>query len=620
MRLCLVSMPWQSLDLPSLQLSLLSEAVRAARPEDHVDTYYANIHWAEYVLEHTGGDVTPDDYSDVVEDGLFHGLGDFVFTSALYVDESWPEERYLAHPKTPLVNDGPAKKMRAVAPSFIRFAADEVLAFEPDVVGLTSTFMQNVPSLALAAELKRRRPDVVVVMGGGNCDGPMGAALHRNFRMLDYVVSGEGERALVGLLAALEAGATEDALSKVGGLSWWRAGESVANPPLPDALTMDRVPRASFDDFFAAIDGGPVREYLEPKLVHEAARGCWWGARKHCTFCGLNGSTMEFRSKPPERVFAEIEDDVRRHRILDVVMVDNIMDTEYIATLLPSLAETGWDLRVHYEVKSNLRREHVRALADAGVVHIQPGIESLSTRVLKIMDKGVDGVSNVRLLRDCEDFRVTAPWNLLYGFPDEEPSDYLPIIEQMPNLHHLQPPRVATRIALERFSPYHQRPELGFGLRVPASFYHHVYNLPTRELMDLVFVFDTPNAGIGSDVERAVHDGVKTWQDAYFSSTLTHEVVGEELVISDRRAHRRQTEHVLREPWRVVGYQLLADGHGAESLARRLARLDLPTNTAEIEEWLGWLAAEGLVFVDAGRAVALATTDVPARVPVDHWR
>ena len=40
MRLCLVAMPWQSLDLPSLQLSLLSEAVRAARPNDVVDTYY----------------------------------------------------------------------------------------------------------------------------------------------------------------------------------------------------------------------------------------------------------------------------------------------------------------------------------------------------------------------------------------------------------------------------------------------------------------------------------------------------------------------------------------------------------------------------------------------------
>jgi ribosomal peptide maturation radical SAM protein 1 len=480
--------------------------------------------------------------------------------------------------------------------------------------------MQNVPSLAMATELKRCRPDLRVVLGGGNCDGPMGLALHRNFPVLDFVVSGEGERALVALLDALENGPSPESLGAIGGLCWWRDGESVANTPAGESLGMEAVPAANFDAYFAAIDAGPVREYLEPKLVHEAARGCWWGMRKHCTFCGLNGSSMAFRSKPAERVFTEICDDVARHRVLDVVMVDNIMDINYIGTLLPKLAETGWDLRVHYEVKSNLRREHVRALAAAGVVHIQPGIESLSTRVLKIMAKGVDGVTNVRLLRDCEDFCVTSPWNLLYGFPGEEPSDYWPIVVQFPNLSHLQPPRIATRIALERFSPYHQRPELGFGLRRPAAFYDHVYDLPVSELMDLVFIFDCQDAGIGGDVEKAILDGVAVWQDAYLTSTLTCERVGDELVVVDRRANREPREHVLREPWQVLGYELLMEGHGPISLAKALGHLAFAPGPADVEEWLSWLAGEGLVFGDSGRFVALATSGSPAKVPVDRWR
>ena len=80
MKLCLVTMPWQSLDLPCLPLSLLGAQVRAQRPQHEVRTCYANVRWAEYVLERTGGEVTPDDYSDLVEDGLFHGLGEWVFT------------------------------------------------------------------------------------------------------------------------------------------------------------------------------------------------------------------------------------------------------------------------------------------------------------------------------------------------------------------------------------------------------------------------------------------------------------------------------------------------------------------------------------------------------------
>lgn len=621
MRLCLVTMPWQSLDIPSLPVSILAAAVRQARPRDVVETSYANIRWAEYVLEQTAGRVTPDDYSDVVEDGLFHGLGDWVFTAALYGDAAWPEDRYAAHPATPHVHDGPAREMRTHAAGFVHQIAAEVLASEPDVVGLTSTFMQNVPSLAMAAELKRQRPDVRVVLGGGNCDGPMGAALHRNFPALDYVVGGEGELSLIALLDAIENNEDHDALGRVSGLCWRHDGHDVVNPQCGESVDMDSVPTPMFDDYFDTLERGPVREYLEPKLVEEAARGCWWGQRKHCTFCGLNGSTMAFRSKPGSRVFAEIEEHVRRYRTLDVVMVDNIMDMDYIGTLLPQLAATGWDLRLHYEVKSNLRREHVRALGEAGVVHIQPGIENLSTRVLKIMDKGVDGVTNVRLLRDCEDLRVTTPWNYLYGFPGEEPDDYWSVIAQMPNLHHLQPPRIATRIALERFSPYHQRPELGFGVRRPAAFYRHVYDLPERELMDLVFIFDADDAGIAGEPEQALLDAVKAWQDAYFTSTLTSERNGHGLVIMDRRAHRDHRDYSISEPWQIAAYELLADGHGPTSLSKALGRLDLSApSDGEVADWLAWLTGEGLAFNDNGRYVALTTTDAPPRVPIDHWR
>src|SRR5260370_8683646 len=85
---------------------------------------------------------------------------------------------------------------------------------------------------------------------------------------------------------------------------------------------------------------------------------------------------MASRSKPPDRVCAETHDDVLRHHTLDVVMVDNIMDMDYIGTLLPRLASTDWDLRIHYEVKSNLRRDDGNAFAAARVAHIPPGIVS----------------------------------------------------------------------------------------------------------------------------------------------------------------------------------------------------------------------------------------------------
>jgi len=613
-------MPWQSLELPPLPVGILAATIRSARPDDHVSVRHANISFVEFLHERTGGALTPDEYGDVVEHGLFHGLGDWVFTSALYPDASWPEERYAAYRRSRHVHDGPARLMRELAPEFIELTATEILADGPDVVGLSTTFMQNVPCLALATALKRCEPSVVVVLGGGNCDGPMGAALHRAFPVLDYVVSGEGEQALLALLQALDAGAGRDSLASVPGLCWRDGERSVANPPASEPLDMDAVPTPRFDDWFEAVEGGLVREYVEPKLILEAARGCWWGMRKHCTFCGLNGSNMTFRSKPPQRVFSEIGDYVTRHQVLDVVMVDNIMDMGYISTLLPDLAATGWDLRLHYEVKSNLKRDHVRAMADAGVVHIQPGIESLSTRVLNIMAKGVDGVTNVRLLRDCEDLRVTTPWNYLYGFPGEEAEDYRSIIDQMPNLYHLQPPRIATRITVERFSPYHNDPGLGFAVRKPAAFYRHIYDLPAAQLIDLVYLFDSPAAGIEGEDEEALQRAVAAWQEAYVASTLRAERDGDALVITDRRVGREQAVHVLREPWQVRGYELLADGLGIESLLGRLVDEGFDVEREQLGSWSSWLLDQGLVFHDAGRFVAVATSDVPARVPVARWR
>ena len=48
--------------------------------------------------------------------------------------------------------------MRALVPAFLERADDEILAAGPRVVGFSSTFSQNVPSLALARLLKQHDP------------------------------------------------------------------------------------------------------------------------------------------------------------------------------------------------------------------------------------------------------------------------------------------------------------------------------------------------------------------------------------------------------------------------------------------------------------------------------
>ncbi|MFI5977234.1 RiPP maturation radical SAM C-methyltransferase [Streptomyces sp. NPDC051452] len=613
MRVHLVTMPWHPIDLPSLQLGLLNSLLRRTRPGDEVSEFHASLRWAEFLLDRSDGRIGPGDYVAVGSDAIFHGLGDWVFSGALYDDPDWGLARlrdYAAARDLPVET---AVAMRPHAADFIARCADEVLAQGPDLVGFTSTFMQNVASLALARELKSRRPDLVVVFGGSNCEGPMGHALHRNHPYVDHVVRGEAEYAFPALLRHLDAGT---APVDVPGLCWWDGTRSRVNAETRRTVAPVDIPAPDYDQWQSALDASPVREYVHPKLVVEGARGCWWGEKHHCTFCGLNGSAMAFRAKPGERLWAEIDRLVRRHRLLDVVTVDNIIDMAYFRDFLPRVADSGWDLRLHYEVKSNLTPAQLRLLGAAGTVHIQPGIESLGSRVLDLMDKGVTGARNVRTLRECENHALTCSWNLLYGFPGETAEDYAPVVEQLPALVHLQPPSGAHRIQLERFSPHFTDPGLGFGKRRPAEMYQHVYDLPEDELVDLVYLFDSEPAGITGPAERRLQDAVARWRAGHARSRLLFEDDGEALLVHDRRHGRPPATHRFTG-WRAGALRRLEDGRTVPALHRLLTADGHAPTTTELREWVQDAFSLGLLFRDGPTYVSLPTWGEPVRLAED---
>ena len=73
--------------------------------------------------------------------------------------------------------------------------------------------------------------------------------------------------------------------------------------------------------------------------------------------------------------------------------------------MLPVLADWG-RTTVWYETKANLSRDQVRTLAEARVNRIQPGIESLSDKSLRLMRKGSTKAVNLQLLRWCAEYGV----------------------------------------------------------------------------------------------------------------------------------------------------------------------------------------------------------------------
>lgn len=625
MRVLLVNMPWTSIDVPSLALGILTNSVRQKLPDAEVEVVHANLDYVDWVVDRA--DFTLNDYYYYSLFTYFAGCGDWVFSSALYDDPEWRVEEFTARVREQMSERELALnvQLHRLAPEFVAELAARIVQQAPDVVGFTSTFQQNTAALATARYVKRLDPTIRTVFGGANCDGEQGAALHRNFPFVDFVVRGEGEAAFPRLLRALSAdpaaepatnpvtnpaaspataAATEPAaqLASIEGLCWVAPdGRRIANPMSTKPLPPAEIVAPDYTGYFERLAASRARSWVEPRLVVEGARGCWWGEKHHCTFCGLNGSFMQFRSKSPSRFYEEIISLAQRHQVLDMFVVDNILDMGYVNSLLPRLSESGYDLRLQYEIKANMKSAQVQALADAGVVSVQPGIENLNGRVLKIMDKGVTGCLNIRMLRDAETSGITVSWNYLYGFPGEREEDYLDVIAQMPALHHLAPADGSTRIAIERFSPFFNQPELGFTDLRPAPQYQLIYDLPESELMDLAYLFDVRPQGIGEQVETQLAEAVDEWQREYPRSRLTFHDLGDEIILVSRRRHFDW--HVLRltVPHEIATFRLLDQPHTIGSVAQRTSRPE-PEVTQLLRRW----RELGLVFEDGGQFIHVA--------------
>jgi ribosomal peptide maturation radical SAM protein 1 len=190
----------------------------------------------------------------------------------------------------------------------------------------------------------------------------MGLELHRQFPWIDYVCSGESDNSFPALVKRLAAGEPPDG---VAGVIHRSSGESRLAAPPDRIQDMDRLPDPDYGDYFNALAESSLAQRIRPALLIESARGCWWGAKSHCTFCGLNGSTMAFRAKSASRVYSELERQKARYGVGRFLAVDNIMSYQYFRDLIPMLKERNPGVSLFYEIKSNLKRYQVEMLREA---------------------------------------------------------------------------------------------------------------------------------------------------------------------------------------------------------------------------------------------------------------
>lgn len=601
-RVVFISMPFASSRRPSLGLSLLQAKLQEASIPSLVwypflpfvsqvgTAFYEGIADGKYPSNYLMGEwiFAPWLMDDLQEAGC-EREEDIAYLQYLQQPPSWLDVSYgkgVSQEDIELVT-----RVRQQVPIFFENALNEFDWNAIRFVGFTSVFQQHVSSLAFARMLKKRYPHLTIVFGGANVEGPMGRAVLRSFPWVDAIVSGEGDNVIVPLVEAVLAG--QD-YTQVPGV-WTRRSVKLTYPP---RVKMDELPYPIFDDFFDQYNSYDIqdKEIIAPSLMVETSRGCWWGEHSHCTFCGLNGLSMAYRSKSPQRAVEEITSlwDRYSDRAADVLAVDNILDYRHINTVLPQLARHTKRFSLFYETKANLKKQQIEAMAEANIDRVQPGIESLSTHVLKVMRKGISALNNVQVLKWCLEYHIIPYWNILWGFPGERPEDYVQSNEWANRIFHLQPPVSTAPIRLDRFSPLFDTPD-EFGVKdiKPSPAYDYIFaQLPRQERFELAYFFkfdyqERPGSGYTTDLTQTIIQ----WNHAHRTAALFYFPAGTNSLLVDTRAEPQL--------WLLdQDYTALLDAIDAIAIKNDLAeRLKIESSLLTIMlrtlDEHGWLLQEG---------------------------
>lgn len=524
----LISPPFASIDRPSLGLHIVQSIARQSGLK--ADVYYATVHAAAHLGEAR--------YADVAFSAPLHLLGERVFSAAAFPDAVFGSELYAAAEPS-LAADVALEKWSAIeaACSDWMTAFDDVIrSTRFTVYGFTSMFAQNTAAIALARRVRALKPEATIILGGANADGEMAAALADIAPVFDHIFSGESEVTFRDFCLALK--------DRKGG------GKTVITGKPFDNL--NALANPDYTDFFTQMQAWlPDSPQLSQiSLSYETSRGCWWGQKNHCTFCGLNANGMAFRRKDAGKVVDDLQSLTAQFGNRPIAMTDNIMPVNYFTELLPRLEGRGY--RIFYEQKSNLKPAQLDALKRAGVMAIQPGIEALSSSLLKRMRKGVAARQNVRLLRQCRQIGIEVVWNLLYGFPGEAADDYAAMPEMLGKLVHLAPPSGFSKVSFDRFSPYFDR-AADYGIRDlrPHANYDHIYPAGAP-LAKLAYHFHGDAETIDvldPALAQRIQDGVQAWIVRWREGDkpmlmLVRSETGQALVIDTRKADAPQVTPV----------------------------------------------------------------------------
>jgi ribosomal peptide maturation radical SAM protein 1 len=612
--IALLSPPWPLYTRPSIQLGALKAVIRSRFADVPVAAHHVYLNIAAsigYPLYHAISERT--------------WLAESVYGALLYPEKAPGMAR--------LFRREAAGDRRLLRTDFAQLVAQVRAATEHwlstvdwrrfRLVGVTSVLCQLTASLYFTRRLRELHPGLTILAGGAAFNRRSAAAALALFPELDAVVCGEGELPLCHLVQHhVVEGLPLAEMPAAGGIVRRAEPEArAADRGFYQMENLDHLPVPDFEDYFATLAGLAPELRFFPTLPVEVSRGCWWqrerapGTAGGCEFCNLNLQWNGYRSKSPGRAVAEIDQLTRRHRLLSVAFMDNVLPRTSTADLLRGLAALNRDLSIFAEIRATTPLSELRLMPPAGLRRVQVGIEALSTRLLRKLRKGTTAIQNLETMKHCEALGIVNLSNLILEFPGSDEADVAETLAAMEFAGPFRPPKPVS-FWLGLGSPAWGRAG-AHGLRRVGNHPRWARIFPSPIFRRLPFMIQAYHGAAGHQrrLWQPVRERLRAWSKTFADlhrgtpadPILAYRDGGDFLLLRERRPDGDAATHRLEGASRRI--YLFCSRH--RSRRRILAAFgELPED--RITTFLRMMTAQKLMFSENDRFLSLA---VPVRMP-----
>jgi anaerobic magnesium-protoporphyrin IX monomethyl ester cyclase len=297
----------------------------------------------------------------------------------------------------------------------------EIKRLSPEIVGITCGSATYSQCIETAKAVKETLPSCKVVVGGWHPSYEPDSMLQHS--EIDYVVMGEGERAMVELATHISKGENDGAIADIAGVAYRHKGKIIKNAPR-FISNLDEVP-------FPAWHLLPMHLYdrsieflsVKPVDIMSIARGCPF----NCAFCEIRqlwGKTC--RTFSPPRILEEIKHLMANYGTKGIYFInDNFtIRKKETAELCALIRKNKLDIEWVCDTRVDLiSRDLLREMREAGCKTIWFGVESGSPRILNKINKGVTLEQTEHAFKLCREEGIQTACSFLLGIPGETADD-----------------------------------------------------------------------------------------------------------------------------------------------------------------------------------------------------